>query len=109
MCDSKSYCTACIQLSHYYNLLESLCSNEVQRIRGLTYVGTVQEPVFVEESLGVHITLHDVFSDNVSGALYDVSYKFFIAYYGKIQLQEFSAEPCAAPCEFGSEDLPFPC
>ncbi len=107
--ENGAYVDDCILLDRYRSLLGGFCVKEVQRMRGLTYVDTMEEPVFVEEPFGVHVILHDVFSDNDSDALYDVSYKFFITYYGKIQLQEFSAEPCADSYEFESEDLPFPC
>lgn len=109
MSNTQPYVDDRILLDRYHNLLQSICAKEVQRIRGLTYVDTIEEPVFVEEPFGVHVTLHDVFADDASDALYDVSYKFFVTYYGKIQLQEFSAEPCTVPYEFEPEDLPFPC
>lgn len=96
------YCDDQIQLSRYRSLVESLCAKEVARIRDMSYVDTVQEPVYMEEPHGVHVSLHDVFADNASDAVYEVSYRFFVAYYGRFRLEELSVEPVppASSCMF---------
>lgn len=107
----EAYCDDQVQLSRYRSLVESLCAKEVARIRDMSYVDTVQEPVYMEEPHGVHVSLHDVFADNASDAVYEVSYRFFVAYYGRFRLEELSVEPVppASSCidDIGVDDLPF--
>lgn len=82
-----------IQLSRYRNFVEALCANELGRIRNMGYVRTIEEPYFAEESLGVHVSLHDIFSDRSSSALYDVTYIFFVTYYGRLELRTLQIVP----------------
>lgn len=96
-----------IQLGRYERLVAALCEKEISRIRSLHWVDNVDEPRFVDESRGLHVFLHDIFADDATDALYDVSYEFFVAYYGKFQLQQLAIEP--VPHELVPEvDFPFP-
>lgn len=106
MCkESSFYSDDVIQLDRYHRLIESLCADEVCRIRNLCWVDTVDEPVIVEEVAGVHVSQHDMFSDVLTDALYDVYYKFFVAYHGRLQLLELSVEPVPSGLV---QDVPFP-
>lgn len=100
MSESKTYCDDHIQLSRYRNLLEALCSKELSRIRSMSYVGTIEDAVFEEQSHGVRVCLHETFCDNVSDALYEASYQFFVTYYGKFQLMELSIAPTSSAISF---------
>lgn len=104
----ESYCDDNIQLARYRYLVQSLCSKEVLRIRGLAFVETLSEAVFAEEPLGVHVSLHELCSDSPgSDVLYEVSSEFFVNYYGRIQLQELSVAPVSSESSHAASSLPW--
>lgn len=82
-----------IQLSRYRNLIAALCANEVKRIRDFGYVDTIDEPVLTEEPAGVRASLHDIFCDLASDALYEATYEVFVSYAGIVSLNELSVDP----------------
>lgn len=108
MNNSKLYCDDYIMLARYRNLVEAFCSKEVSRLTGYGFVDALDSPVFVEELNGVHVQLHELYEDRPSGAFYEVSAKFFVAYHGVIRMQEFSVTPPSSMHEAMADcDLPF--